>query len=178
MMMATYLIFLVTCILYFATGEPGEARDTLWFFNLQIMPINLTMTLCYCATKKDIRFVEFQGPVLLMTQVLAMAVTNFSGVVEMKLKNHNSIAILLYVYFLLYIGLLTTQFKWHFFTRFILVAFGTPLFILFREQVLEKSILVVAFMSMLFFTSELIFYVQMKAQVKLFIAGKVITLQE
>lgn len=177
-MIATYLMFFVTCMLYLATAEPGETRDTLWFFNLLIMPINITMTLCYCATKKDIRFVEMQGPVLLMTQLTVMTLINFSGVVEMKLKNHNSIAILTYVYFLLYIGLLTTQFKWHFITRFILFAFGTPLKLLFREQDLEKSAIVVAFITMLFFTSELIFYVQMKAQVKLFIAGKVITLQE
>ena len=177
-MIATYLMFFVTGMLFLCTAEPGEARDTLVFFNLQILPINLTMTLCYCATKKNIRFVELQGPVLLMTQLVATALTNFSGVVEMKLKNHNSIAILTYVYFLLYIGLLTTQFKWHFLARFIMFAFGTPLGLFFREQDLEKSALVVAFTTMLFITSELIFYVQMKAQVKLFISGKVITLQE
>ena len=58
LVIANYLMFLVTGLLFLCTTEPGEARDTLGFFNLQIMPIVLTMTLCYCATKKDIKFVE------------------------------------------------------------------------------------------------------------------------
>ena len=97
-----------------------------------------------------------------MTQILAMAVTNFSEIVQMKLKNHNSIANLNILYFLLYTGLLTTQFKWHFIIRFILFVSGIPLSLLFRQQDLEKSIMFVAFLTMIFVTTELLFYVQMK----------------
>ena len=80
---------------------------------------------------------------------------------------------------MLYVGILTTQFKWHVVTRAILYLLSLTSAIISRQIAFEKSSTVFAMVFVLLFaTIELIFYVQMKAQVKLFIASKVITIQE
>jgi len=83
------------------------------------------------------------------------------------------------VFFLLYIGILTTQFKWHLITRVILYLLALAFAITSRSIAFDRSSEVFAVVSVLLFgTIELIFYVQMKAQAKLFIASKLITIQE
>ena len=100
------------------TGVPA---DTLWFFTCQIVPVTLSMSLGYCSVMKNIKFVELQGINLIGTQMLLTAFTNYSGLFEMDRFRHYSQFDISCLYFLLYIGLLTTQFKWHFLLRTCLI---------------------------------------------------------
>ena len=84
------------------------------------MPVTLTMTLGYCAVKKNIRFVELMGANLIGTQLMVIAFTNYSGLFEMDRFLHYSQIDMSCMYFMLYIGLLTTQFKWHMIGRSLL----------------------------------------------------------
>jgi len=60
-----------------------DSTDIAWFFNCQITPITLSMTLGFYAVKKNIRYVELQGANLITSQMLVMASTNYLCMFEM-----------------------------------------------------------------------------------------------
>ena len=75
------------------------------------------MSLGYCTVTKNIKFVELQGANLVGSQMLLTAFTHYSGLFEMDQFRYYSQFDISTVYFVLYFGLLTTQFKWHFLLR-------------------------------------------------------------
>ena len=153
----------------------GIDDDTLRFFSFQIGPVTLSMTLSYLATKKNIWFVELQGANLFGSHILVILLTNYSGLFEMNEFYHYAQFDLALIYWLFYNGLLTTQFKWHCLGRLFLIL---PTFITIMAVIgpseLDMTFTFAVFSFLVGAICELIFYVQMKAQVKLFIASQVI----
>ena len=157
----------------------GTADDTLVFFSLQILPVTLILSLSYFAAKKDTRFVEAHGAILFVSQLVAIVLFEYSGLFEMDEFYHLSLFDVILVYWLFYVGLLTTQFKWHSILRiFILVPAFVTLMALSGVQEFKEAFSYAVFTLVVAAIGELIFYVQMKAQVKLFIASQVIEMQE
>jgi len=64
--------------------QSGALHETLVFFSIQIMPGTLILTLNYFAAKKDSRFVELHGLILFGTQILAVVVLMYTGLIEMN----------------------------------------------------------------------------------------------
>ena len=56
-------------------------NETLVFFAIQIVPGTLILSLSYFAAKKDSRFVELHGLILFGTQILAVVVFMYSGLI-------------------------------------------------------------------------------------------------
>ena len=165
---------------YFVEKEEfGIDDDTLRFFSFQIGPVTLSMTLSYLATWKNIRLVELQGINMFGTHMIIVLLSNYSGLFEMNEFYHYSQFDLALIYWLFYNGLLTTQFKWHCLGRLFLIlpAFITLMAVVSQSD-LSMTLTFGVFSFVIASICELIFYVQMKAQVKLFIASQVIKVQE
>ena len=121
LIIAFHICLALLFIAYCEKKIAGEEAETLWFMLVQIMPATLTMTFGYCVVKKNIRFVELMGVNLLGTQMLVIVFNNYSGLFEMDQFLHYCQIDISYMYFLFYIGLLTTQFKWHMLGRSLLI---------------------------------------------------------
>ena len=61
----------------------GTTTKTLVFYFIHIVPAALLMSFCYCASAKDLRFVELQGSLLFVAHLGARIFMSYSGLFEM-----------------------------------------------------------------------------------------------
>ena len=61
-----------------------KTKKTLLFYLIQIVPAALLMSFCYCASAKDLRFVELQGSLLFISHIGARIFMEYSGLFEME----------------------------------------------------------------------------------------------
>ena len=82
-MITLYVFSALVVGIYIVSGVIGVFDTNLQFFAFQIVPITLSMTVGFCLAKRDIKFVEIQGHLLIVTQLLVIALSNYSGLFEM-----------------------------------------------------------------------------------------------
>ena len=61
------------------TAESIGSRKTLLFLLINLTPISLLMSLCYCKSMYDMRFVELQGSLLFLGHGIASMFLMYSG---------------------------------------------------------------------------------------------------
>jgi hypothetical protein len=109
------------------------------------------------------------------TGFLVMAVSNTTGLIEMTDVLNNQEIGLTIIYHLVYVGLLTTQFYSHLFLRSLYFLASSTLVMVVRHNKGNANIGAGLVMSVVYLLiCESIFYVQFKAQVKLFLASQLI----
>ena len=154
-------------------------------YQITFAVVNTTVpTLClatsYFAATKNLKYVELHGPLLLGSST---AISFIFDVIQLSGKDDFSFiqtqAISSLFYFIIYIGFLTPQFQRHFIIRGILFVMYRSLIIYLRVVFEEAELFaIVASNILLWLCGEIVFHVQMKAQVKLFLAGKVTAMQQ
>ncbi len=81
------------------------------------------------------------------------------------------------MYYMFYAGLLATEFRTHFLPRTIIYMASAILVNIYRHKAGQASLgFSLTLFSILLIICEIVFYVQMKAQVKLFLASQKITI--
>ena len=156
-----------------------EMNDTIHFIMIATVVPTLTLIVSYCVASKFTPFTQLHGPLLLGAFSIATIVIEAGGFFsEMKILRVYEMGTQL-IYVLLYMGLLSTDFLPHFVARSILFTAFRCALGMFRVQDNESELLAVLLMNIPgWLLAELIFYVQLRAQAKLFLAGKVTAMQQ
>ncbi len=77
---------------------------------MHLVTTTFFLTICWFASQKNIRFIELSGIALCGTSCAIMAFSNFSGLIEMNAKFNNQELCFALLFYVMYIGLLTTTF--------------------------------------------------------------------
>ena len=149
-------------------------NDTIHFIMIATVVPTFTMSISYCIASKFAPFTQLHGPLLLGAFSIAAIVIEAGGFFsEMKILRVYELGTQL-IYVLLYMGLLTADFLPHFLARSILFAALRCGIGMFRVQDNESEVSAVLLLNIPgWLLAELIFYVQLRAQANLFLAGKV-----
>lgn len=156
-----------------------EMNDTTHFIMIATVVPTLTLAVSYCMASKLDPFTQLHGPLLLGAFSIAAIVIEAGGFFkEIKILRVYLMGTQI-IYVLLYMGLLSADFLPHFLARSIL--FTALRCVLGMFQVLDNESEVMAMLLINipgWLIAELIFYVQLRAQAKLFLAGKVTAMQQ
>ena len=123
--------------------------------------------------------VELHGPVLFGSFAAITIFLNASQILEMDNIVHNYQQGLSTLYYLLYIGIVSPQFLSHFLIRSVIFGFTKFSVAYSRVVANETEPTAALFLNIAgWLLAEIIFYVQAKAQAKLFLASKVTAMQQ
>lgn len=123
----------------------------------------LALSLVYSAAKKNLQVIELAGTSLMGTGCIIMVACNYFSMIEMDFMLNNQELCLATIYYMLYVGVLTTQFMCHMPVRVFWFAASAGAINYKRIADDRTSIgAVVTFFTVGLILIELIFYVQMK----------------
>jgi len=135
------------------------------------------MLVFWLGSRRNLKFIELVGSGLTGSSCIIMAFCNYTGLIKMDDNRFIWQLIFCFFYYLLYTGLLTTQFYYHVLPRIFWYIASLIVSIIARYRANgEPTAYGFIFCMILMLICELIFFVQEKAQVKLFVANKVIKL--
>jgi hypothetical protein len=151
----------------FGQQEGEQQADQIFLFIATALPTTCLL-LTYMIAEKNLAFVDLHGPAFLGSFSLVIIVVSIPGVLELGESGRGQQQSLCFIYYALYVGILTTDFFPHFITRTVLYL-GCRGLLLYSRVVNNEtshSLLLVLYAAA-WLLVELLFFAQLKAQAKL-----------
>ena len=173
-MISTSFIGLVLLMTFIGWIDSLDDKPIITYPMIHFLSQTLVLTICFLAASRNPKYAELYGPAVVGVALLVMEICNQTQpILKPESKQRQDLGIYVLVY-LIYVGLLTTTFWTHLFPRIIWYSMCCTSII--RAGKINIGVTVLFFLMMLIFT-EFIFYVQMKSQVKLLLASKMVKYQ-
>ncbi len=174
-----FSLCILACIWYASMHLQDVDKANVYFFMSHCFTTSACLSLCFVASMQNLKYIEFSGTAVAGSGFIVMVISNFSGVAQMNDQINNQEIVFALLYYFLYVGLLTFQFYSHFFIRTFWYITSTIMIDFIRYQAGKSNIAsTIVIVTMLVVTIEIIFFTQMKVQVKLFLSSQMIQVQE
>ena len=159
--------------------EQQNPTESIQLFMAHIFANTLCLGICWLVSRKHLKFIELSGSTLSGSGLIVTVIFCHFELVEMDSLRYLTAFTFAFFNYLLYTGLLSTQFWKHVIPRIIWYIVSLTVIAVFRwKKESNASLPALAFLTTGILIVEILFFVQEKAQVRLFMASKVIELQE
>jgi len=159
------------------TSTKGGTADQRLFLAVHALVVAFSLTIAMLVAKVNLKFVESFGSAIAGSGFLVTMIYNHSSKEESE-KRLMFKASLTIIYYLIYTGLLTTRYWTHLLLRLFWYSASTVYIVVFRFNKDGLGFTVGSYLLLMLVLCEIIFYVQARAQVKLYLASKKIKQQE